>query len=117
MDPIQKRAPARSVQLEAVYLEALLYIRSEKPPRNKNSVSIIIDVQLHISFLLFRNEISIHKRTFPPEFVKDWGDVEIEEHESDDHVITDIDDNEAIHTHRDVMTSQILGTRKSVFIP
>ena len=30
-------------------------------------------------FFLFRNEISIHKRTFPPEFVKDWGDVEIEE--------------------------------------
>ena len=26
LDPIQKRAPARSVQLEAVYLEALLYI-------------------------------------------------------------------------------------------
>ena len=25
LDPIQKRAPARSVQLEAVYLEALLY--------------------------------------------------------------------------------------------
>ena len=27
LDPIQKRAPARSVQLEAVYLEALLQIR------------------------------------------------------------------------------------------
>ena len=27
LDPIQKRAPARSVQLEAVYLEALLYSR------------------------------------------------------------------------------------------
>ena len=26
LDPIQKRAPARSVQLKAVYLEALLYI-------------------------------------------------------------------------------------------
>ena len=26
LDPIQKRAPARSVQLEAVYLEALLYL-------------------------------------------------------------------------------------------
>ena len=26
MNPIQKRAPARSVQLEAVYLEALLYL-------------------------------------------------------------------------------------------
>ena len=26
LDPIQKRAPARSVQLEAVYLEALLYV-------------------------------------------------------------------------------------------
>ena len=26
LDPIQKRAPARSVQLEAVYLKALLYI-------------------------------------------------------------------------------------------
>ena len=26
MDPIQKRAPARSVQLEAVYLEALLHV-------------------------------------------------------------------------------------------
>ena len=25
LDPIQKRAPARSMQLEAVYLEALLY--------------------------------------------------------------------------------------------
>ena len=25
LDPIQKRAPARSVQLKAVYLEALLY--------------------------------------------------------------------------------------------
>ena len=25
LDPIQNRAPARSVQLEAVYLEALLY--------------------------------------------------------------------------------------------
>ena len=25
LDPIQKRAPARSVQLEVVYLEALLY--------------------------------------------------------------------------------------------
>ena len=36
-------------------------------------------MQLIIWFLLFRNEISIHKRTFPPEFVKDWGDVEIEE--------------------------------------
>ena len=28
LDPIQKRAPARSVQLEAVYLEALLYNQS-----------------------------------------------------------------------------------------
>ena len=28
LDPIQKRAPARSVQLEAVYLEALLYNRT-----------------------------------------------------------------------------------------
>ena len=27
LDPIQKRAPARSVQLEAVYLEALLYFK------------------------------------------------------------------------------------------
>ena len=27
LDPIQKRAPARSVQLEAVYLEALQYAR------------------------------------------------------------------------------------------
>ena len=25
LDPIQKRAPAKSVQLKAVYLEALLY--------------------------------------------------------------------------------------------
>ena len=29
LDPIQKRAPARSVQLEAVYLEALLYFVME----------------------------------------------------------------------------------------
>ena len=28
LDPIQKRAPAKSVQLEAVYLEALLYLAS-----------------------------------------------------------------------------------------
>ena len=28
LDPIQKRAPARSVQLEAVYLEALLYLEN-----------------------------------------------------------------------------------------
>ena len=29
LDPIQKRAPARSVQLEAVYLEALLYLKND----------------------------------------------------------------------------------------
>ena len=29
LDPIQKRAPARFVQLEAVYLEALLYLAFE----------------------------------------------------------------------------------------
>ena len=31
LDPIQKRAPARSVQLEAVYLEALLYPSTTVP--------------------------------------------------------------------------------------
>ena len=33
LDPIQKRALSRSVQLEAVYLEALLYINKKNPAR------------------------------------------------------------------------------------
>ena len=32
LDPIQKRAPARSVHLEAVYLEALLYPKQPTKP-------------------------------------------------------------------------------------
>ena len=34
LDPIQKRAPAWSMQLEAVYLEALLYHFSTKKKEN-----------------------------------------------------------------------------------
>ena len=35
LDPIQKRALSRSVQLEAVYLEALLNIKFEFPQTSK----------------------------------------------------------------------------------
>ena len=38
LDPIQKRAPARSVQLEAVYLEALLYILWLTAPVKKDEI-------------------------------------------------------------------------------
>ena len=32
LDPIQNRALSRSVQLEAVYLEALLYLKNQRAP-------------------------------------------------------------------------------------
>ena len=38
LDPIQTRAPARSVQLEAVYLETLLYIDYQK--ENNQSIAV-----------------------------------------------------------------------------
>ena len=37
LDPIQKRAPVRSVQLEAVYLEALLYWINDAQERTGES--------------------------------------------------------------------------------
>ena len=41
LDPIQKRALSRSVQLEAVYLEALLYARKLYNPKMKRTFEIL----------------------------------------------------------------------------
>ena len=47
LDPIQKRAPARSMQLEAVYLEALLYTQSMRDWKVR---CMKTKIQLHESF-------------------------------------------------------------------
>ena len=55
LDPIQKRAPARSVQLEAVYLEALLYIRLDVNMKiwlEIHTMDFDIGIQFFLPFLI-----------------------------------------------------------------